>query len=192
MLATLKSLVSPVVYWTAEGEKYEEECYKLLGFEEVDMYAIGRHIRHADEFSDNRDFRKAFKALCKARPWFQGGNRLEGLREEWRALKDKKLTKKERKATVVQRSQPEASQVADDSWEKVSVRKKGQRTELQHNRVGSPQKDDRIEVKRSTRSTTWNSGQVTGAKVKPGPKQLVTTSPDKGGAMKNEQLGSKL
>merc|ERR1712019_128694 len=56
MLATLKSLASIDVYWNAEGERHEEERYALLGLQEDDMYAIGRHVNKADKHCETRKF----------------------------------------------------------------------------------------------------------------------------------------
>merc|ERR1712048_1319716 len=56
MLATLKSLAATDIYWTAAGDRQEEERYSLLGLEEDDMFAIGQHVRKADKHCERRKF----------------------------------------------------------------------------------------------------------------------------------------
>merc|ERR1712187_101996 len=93
MLVTLKSLAAKDVYWTADGERREEDRYALLGLLEEDMYAIGQHVRKADKHCDKRKFRKAFDAMCEARPWLRAEN-LSILRAAWERAKEMTHAKK--------------------------------------------------------------------------------------------------
>eukprot|EP00746_Dinoflagellata_sp_MGD_P160427 gnl/MRDRNA2_/MRDRNA2_87171_c0_seq1.p1 gnl/MRDRNA2_/MRDRNA2_87171_c0~~gnl/MRDRNA2_/MRDRNA2_87171_c0_seq1.p1 ORF type:complete len:730 (+),score=175.58 gnl/MRDRNA2_/MRDRNA2_87171_c0_seq1:89-2278(+) len=96
MLVGLKSLAEKVNFWQADGTQVSEEGFKLLGLEEDDMYALGRVIRKAEKFLDERRFREAYDKLSAARRWFDPNTLIEE-RTKASSLAEKKA-KKEKSA----------------------------------------------------------------------------------------------
>mmetsp|Transcript_137541 Transcript_137541/g.242425 ORF Transcript_137541/g.242425 Transcript_137541/m.242425 type:complete len:487 (+) Transcript_137541:99-1559(+) len=150
MLTTVKSLEEKATYWNSEGERLDEDRYRLLDLEEADMYAIASHVKKASKHCDKRSFRKAYDELCDVRPWLQSDD-LTALRAGWESKKQSKETKKQKKQqckeqeeaegwqTVGVKSQKEAktqSRAKEEQreqttgWEVVDCRKKKSKTQL--------------------------------------------------------------
>jgi len=106
MLFALKSLAELVNFWQADGTQVSEEGFKLLGFEEADMFALGRVIRKTDKLLDERRFRDAYDKLCTARRWFDPNTVMEE-RAKASALSAKRDNKKA------------CDSDADDDWTQV-------------------------------------------------------------------------
>lgn len=136
MLGTVKSLEMKDTYWNSEGERLEEDRYRLLDLEEADMYAIARHVNKASKHCEKRSFRKAYDNLCEVRPWLQGDS-LIALRTDWESKKQSKDAKKQRKQhqkeqeevegwqTVGGKSKKEAKTESKDSEKKIAIREVG-------------------------------------------------------------------
>lgn len=141
MLGTVKSLEVKDTYWNSEGERLEEDRYRLLDLEEADMYAIARHVNKAAKHCEKRSFRKAYDNLCEVRPWLRGDD-LIALRVGWESKKHSREAKKQSKQvhkeqeevegwqTVGGKNKKEAKAEPKDSeqqiatWEVVNGRKK--------------------------------------------------------------------
>jgi len=121
MLFGLKSFGELVTFWQEDGTQVNEEGFRLVGLEEADMYALGRVIRKADRFLEERRFREAYDELCEARRWFNADTLMEE-RAKAAVHTEKRLAKKERKE---QKGKKACDSDAEDSdWTQVKSKEK--------------------------------------------------------------------
>jgi hypothetical protein len=126
MLVGLKSLAEVVNFWQADGTQISEEGFKLLSLEEGDMYALGRIIRKAEKFLDERRFREAYDKLSTARRWFDPDTLMEQ-RTKASSLAEKKAKKeksgkKDKKAGCNSDADDDGDD--DDEWTQVTKKDK--------------------------------------------------------------------
>jgi len=117
MLVALKSLAQQVVFWEAEGEKREEEKFRLLGLQEDDMYAIGKRIRKADKKIEERNYREAFDQMCHARRWLQDPEWAEQERARRAEKAEREPKEKQKKEKTGPKKEEEKTTACSDEEE---------------------------------------------------------------------------
>jgi len=127
ILVGLKSLAEMVTFWQADGTEVSEEGFKLLGLEETDMYALGRIIRKAEKFLEERRFREAYVKLSKARRWFDPATLLED-RAKANSRADKKAQKEKGEKEDWKAVCDSDKDDEDDEWTQVKKKKDKKKT----------------------------------------------------------------
>lgn len=98
MLAVLKSLRVPVVFYSISGERHQQRRYALLDILEDDMLMFDDLVKGAEQLCEKRGFRQAFNLLKEARPRLRNErpDRVDAADDTEEAMAQRRLEKKQR------------------------------------------------------------------------------------------------